>query len=72
MPLLNAPFWAFFASYVVHILDETLVNGGFVQWVVENFWPQHRARMFFWFNAGAIPAIVASTTSSSTVSVVIG
>ena len=60
MPFLNALFWAFFASYVVHILDETLLNGGFVRWVVENFWPQYRVRMFFWFNAGAIAAIVAS------------
>ena len=59
MPFLNALFWAFFASYVAHILDETLLNGGFVQWVVENFWPQYRARMFFWFNAGAIVAIIA-------------
>ena len=60
MPFLNALFWAFFASYVVHLLDETLMNGGFVQWVVQNFWPQYRVRMFFWFNAGAIAAIVAS------------
>ena len=60
MPFLNVLFWAFFASYVVHILDETLLNGGFVQWLVENFWPQYHVRMFFWFNAGAIAAIVAS------------
>jgi hypothetical protein len=60
MPFLNVLFWAFFASYIVHILDETLLNGGFVQWVVENFWPQYRIRMFFWFNAGAIAAIVVS------------
>ncbi len=60
MPFLNALFWAFFASYVVHILDETLVDGGFVRWVAENFWPKYRARMFFWFNAGAIAAIFAS------------
>jgi hypothetical protein len=60
VPFLNALFWAFFASYVVHIVDETLVNGGFVQWVVQNFWPQYRLRMFFWFNAGAIAAILTS------------
>jgi hypothetical protein len=59
--ILNVLFWAFFASYIVHILDETLLNGGFVQWVVQNFWPQYRARMFFWFNAGAVGAIVASS-----------
>jgi hypothetical protein len=30
MLFLSLLFWAFFASYVVHILDETLLNGGFV------------------------------------------
>ena len=44
MPFLNLLFWAFFASYVVHILDETLLNGGFVQWIAENFWPQYLVR----------------------------
>ena len=60
MPFLNLLFWAFFATYVMHILDETLLNGGFVQWIVENFWPQYRVRMFFWFNAGAVTAIIIS------------
>jgi hypothetical protein len=53
-------FWAFFASYIVHLLDETLVNGGFVQWVVANFWPTYTMRMFFWFNAGAVVALATS------------
>jgi len=60
MPLLSLLFWAFFASYVVHILDESLVNGGFVQWVVANFWPTYRMRMFFWFNAAALVAVATS------------
>ncbi len=60
MVLLSLLFWAFLASYVVHILDETLLNGGFVQWIVDNFWPTYTTRMFFWFNAGAIAAIAAS------------
>ena len=60
MLFLSLLFWAFLASYVVHILDETLLNGGFVQWIVDNFWPTYTARMFFWFNAGAIAAIAAS------------
>jgi Protein of unknown function with HXXEE motif len=53
-------FWALLASYVVHILDETLLNGGFVKWIADNFWPTYTMRMFFWFNAGAIAAIVTS------------
>jgi hypothetical protein len=53
-------FWAFFSAYIVHLLDETLVNGGFVQWVVANFWPTYTLRMFFWFNAGAVVALATS------------
>lgn len=60
MLLLSVLFWAFLASYIVHILDEALLNGGFVQWIIDNFWPTYTWRMFFWFNAGAIAAIAAS------------
>ncbi len=57
---LSLLFWVFFAAYIVHILDETLLNGGFVQWIADNFWPTYTTRMFFWFNAGAIVAIAIS------------
>jgi hypothetical protein len=60
MPLLSILFWAFFSSYIVHILDETLINGGFVQWIARNFWPTYNVRMFFWFNAAFIVAIAVS------------
>ena len=60
MVFLSLLFWAFLASYVVHILDETLLNGGFVRWIADNFWPTYHMRMFFWFNAAAIAAIAAS------------
>lgn len=60
MLLLSLLFWALLASYIVHILDETMLNGGFVQWIVDNFWPTYTWRMFFWFNAGAIGAIAIS------------
>ena len=59
MPLVNILFWAFFASYVIHILDETLLNGSFVQWIKDNFWPTYHVRMFFWFNAAFLAAIAA-------------
>ncbi len=58
--LLSLLFWALLASYIVHILDETMLNGGFVQWIIDNFWPTYTWRMFFWFNAGAIAAIAVS------------
>lgn len=51
--MINILFWAFFATSVIHILDETILNGGFVQWVKQNFWPTYTMWMFFWFNAGA-------------------
>ena len=57
MLFLSLLFWAFLASFVVHVLDEALLNGGFVQWIADNFWPTYTWRMFFWFNAGAIAAI---------------
>ena len=60
MLFLNFLFWAFFAAYAVHILDETLLNQGFVRWIVDNFWPTYNVRMFFWFNAGAIGGIALS------------
>jgi Protein of unknown function with HXXEE motif len=59
MLLLSALFWAFLAAFVIHVLDESLLNGGFVQWISENFWPTYRMRMFFWFNAAFIAAIAA-------------
>jgi hypothetical protein len=59
MPLVNVLFWAFFASYVVHIFDETLLNGGFVQWIKNDFWPTYHVRMFFWFNAGFLAGVAA-------------
>ncbi len=60
MSFLSILFWAFFMSYIVHILDETLINGGFVRWIAENFWPTYHMRMFFWFNAAFITAIAVS------------
>jgi len=60
MSFLSILFWAFFASYIVHILDETLLNGGFVQWIATNFWPTYHMRMFFWFNAVFMAAIAIS------------
>jgi hypothetical protein len=60
MSLLSILFWALFASYIVHILDETLLNGGFVKWVADNFWPTYRVRMFFWFNAAFLGMLALS------------
>ena len=58
--ILHLLFWALLASYVAHLLDETMMNGGFVSWVQTSFWPGYTTRMFFWFNAGAIAGIALS------------
>jgi len=60
MVFLSLLFWGFLASYVLHVLDEALLNGGFAKWIADNFWPTYRVRMFFWFNAAAIAAIALS------------
>jgi hypothetical protein len=60
MMFLSLLFWTFLAAYIIHVLDESLMNGGFVQWIKAHFWSTYTWRMFFWFNAGAIAAIAAS------------
>jgi len=57
---LDILLWAFLASYVIHIVDETTMNGGFVRWFQTSFWPTYTNRMNFWFNGGAVVAITAS------------
>lgn len=52
--------WAFLASYVIHLVDETTMNGGFIRWIRASFWPTYTAQMNFWFNSGAILAVTAS------------
>jgi Protein of unknown function with HXXEE motif len=57
---LDVLLWAFLASYVIHIVDETTMNGGFIQWIKASFWPTYTSRMNFWFNGGAVLAITGS------------
>src|SRR3984893_4569014 len=52
--------WAFLASFVIHIVDETTMNGGFIEWFKASFWPTYTAQMNFWFNGGAALAIAGS------------
>jgi hypothetical protein len=60
MSSLSFLFWAFLASYVVHILDETLLNGGFVRWIADNFWPTYHVRMF----SGLMPRLLGRSRSA--------
>ena len=56
--ILSICFWAVLAAYLIHIVDETLMGGGFVQKVREHWWPQYHSEMFFWFNAAVILIII--------------
>jgi hypothetical protein len=44
--VLHACFWGVLAAYIIHILDETLMNGGFTQKVKEHWWPDRRRALF--------------------------
>src|SRR5258708_23578784 len=57
---LDILLWAFLASYVIHLVDETTMNGGFILWIKTSFWPTYTGRMNFWFNSGAVLGITVS------------
>jgi hypothetical protein len=59
MPLVFS-FWFMVASYVIHVLDESLLGGSFVEKVRQHWWPQYNWRMFFWFNTGYFIVMIAS------------
>ena len=48
------------ATYVVHVIDESLMGGSFVEKVREHWWPEHSRTKFFWFNAGYFMLMIAS------------
>jgi hypothetical protein len=62
LPLIFS-FWFMVAAYVVHVLDESLIGGSFVEKVREHWWPQYSWRMFFWFNAGYFAIMIASVVT---------
>lgn len=51
--------WASLAALVIHVVDETTMNGGFVRWIQTSFWPTYTGRMNFFFNGGFIVGIAA-------------
>jgi hypothetical protein len=44
-------FWSNFAFFVVHLIDEALMVGGFVPFIQRHFWSGFAARDFFDANA---------------------
>jgi hypothetical protein len=48
------------AAYVVHVMDESLLGGSFVEKVRQHWWPQYSWTKFFWFNTGYFVVMIAS------------
>ena len=53
-------FWFMVAAYVIHVLDESLLGGSFVEKVRQHWWPQYSWTKFFWFNTGYFAIMIAS------------
>ena len=53
-------FWFMVAAYVIHIIDESLLGGSFVEKVRLHWWPGYSWVKFFWFNTGYFVLMIAS------------
>jgi hypothetical protein len=53
-------FWFLVAAYVIHVLDESLLGGSFVEKVRQHWWPEYSWRKFFWFNTGYFAVMISS------------
>ena len=56
-------FWFTVAAYVVHVIDESLLCGSFVEKVQQHWWPEYSWKKFFWFNAGYFAVMIASVVA---------
>jgi hypothetical protein len=56
-------FWFMVAAYVIHVIDEALLGGSFVEKVRQHWWPQYSWRKFFWFNTGYFVIMIASVVA---------
>ena len=59
LPLLLS-FWFTVAAYVIHLLDESLLGGSFVEKIREHWWPEYSWTKFFWFNTAYFVVMIAS------------
>ena len=51
------------AAYVIHVIDESLLGGSFVEKVQEHWWPEYSWVKFFWFNLGYFAIMIASVVA---------
>ena len=56
-------FWFMVAAYVIHVIDESLLGGSFVEKVREHWWPEYSWTKFFWFNAGYFFLMIGSVVA---------
>jgi hypothetical protein len=59
LPLILS-FWFLVAAYVIHVIDESLLGGSFVEKVRQHWWPEYSWTKFFWFNTGYFAVMIAS------------
>jgi Protein of unknown function with HXXEE motif len=59
LPLIFS-FWFLVTAYVVHVIDESLLGGSFVEKVRQHWWPEYSWTKFFWFNTGYFVVMIAS------------
>src|SRR5580700_4088087 len=62
LPLIFS-FWFMVCAYVIHVLDECLLGGSFVEKVREHWWPEYSWRKLFFFNAGYFAIMIASVVT---------
>jgi len=56
-------FWFMVAAYVIHVIDESLLGGSFVEKVRQHWWPEYSWTKFFWFNTGYFVIMIASVVA---------
>lgn len=56
-------FWFMVGAYVMHVLDESLLGGSFVEKVQQHWWPGYSWQKFFWFNAGYFVVMIGSVVA---------
>ena len=53
-------FWFMVAAYVIHVIDESLLGGSFVEKVQQHWWPEYSWTKFFWFNTAYFVVMISS------------
>ncbi len=52
--------WLMVTAYVIHVIDESLLGGSFVEKVQLHWWPEYSWKKFFWFNTAYFVVMISS------------